>query len=341
VALRHWFKCGMHLIALIACVYSFAFGAVGQQTFGRLVGQVIGLSGEEVSKAPIEAKSVESGEIFKTFSAANGSYSFTELPARKYEISSPVAGFERKEIEVRAGETTRIDIHFIEIGGTLGTIGDGDLGTRLALYNRPAPPAGGMPRTSAGKPDFSGYWLRVNSDPPKPDMQPWAEALAKYRVDTERKYLPSARCLITQLAPVDHMLVQTPTYLVVLLESSPQSHRLVFLDGRTHPKEPDPTWYGHSVGQWEGDTLVVDRIGFNEGSWYDASGIPHTDMLHLVERYRRPDLGHLEIETTIEDRGAYLRPWTRKTLFELQPNREVEEYVCAENNLDSLNSVGK
>jgi len=136
------------------------------------------------------------------------------------------------------------------------------------------------------------------------------------------------------------MLIQTPTYLVVLMETSPQSHRLVFLDGRAYPRELDPTWYGHAVGQWEGETLVVDRIGFNEGSWYDASGIPHSNLLHLTERYRRPDLGHLEIETTIEDPGAYARPWTRKAYFELKPNQEVEEYVC-ENNLDPLISVEK
>jgi hypothetical protein len=329
------------MLELMACVCLFNFKAVAQQKPGTIVGQVIGLSGEEVSNAPLEAKSLESGQILKTSSSANGRYSFTDLAIGKYEVSSPVAGFERKEIEVHAEETVRMDIRFIDLGTNLGTIGDGDLGTRLSLYNRPLPPAGNTPRTPAGKPDLSGYWLRVNMDPPKPEMQPWAEALTKYRIETDRKYLPSARCLITLLVPIDHMLIQTPTYLVVLTEGSPQSHRLVFLDGRTHPKEPDPTWYGHAVGRWEGDTLVVDRIGFNEGSWYDASGIPHTNLLHFIERYRRPDLGHLEIETTIEDPGAYVRPWTRKAFFELKPNQEVEEYVCAENNLDPLNSVGK
>jgi hypothetical protein len=313
---------------------------VSPQRPGALTGKVFGLSGEEIFKAPIEAKNIDSGQTFNTASVASGVYSLAELPAGKYEVSSPVFGFERKEVEVRPGETTKADLRYIELGNVLGTIGDGDLGTLLTLYNRPAPPVGPTPRTPDGKPDLSGYWLRVSFDPPQPDMQPWAAALTKYRVDTEKKYLPSSRCLITGIAPVDHMLIHTPRYLVVLTASA-QSHRLIFLDGREHPKNPDPAWLGHAIGKWEGDTLLVDRIGFNEGSWYDPSGIPHTNMLHLVERYRRSDLGHMEIETTIEDPGAYVRPWTRKVLFELKPNQEVAEYLCNENNVEASSPPGK
>jgi Carboxypeptidase regulatory-like domain len=325
--------------ALLIAVGSLGFQASAQVRQGTIAGQVIGLSGEEVSRAPIEAKSMDSGRIFRTSSSGNGSYSIQDVPPGKYEVSSPVAGFERKEIEVRAGETARLDIHFIEIGNTLGTIGDADLGTRLATYNRPPPPAGPPPRTPEGQPDFSGYWQLIRTDPVKPEMLPWAEALAKYRVDAAIKDSPSARCLPNGVSRIDQ-LIQTPKYLVVLMEA-PQSHRLIFLDGRDHPKEPDPTWFGHSVGKWNGDTLVVDRIGFNEGSWLDApQGLPHTDLLHVVERYRRPDLGHLEVETTIDDPGAYVRPWTRKGAYELRLNQEVNEYVCNENNVDPA-MVGK
>ena len=316
-------------------LFVFLPQAVAQNRPGSIAGEVIGLIGEAVPKAPIEARSMESGRIFQTSSLPNGSYTIPELPAGKYELSSPIAGFERKQTEVHDGETTRVDIHFIEPGNTLGTIGDADLAARIANYNRPPAPPGPTPRTADGKPDFSGYWQLVRTDPVRPEMIAWAEALAKYRVDTDIKYSPSGHCLPNGVTRIDQ-LIQTQKYLVVLMEA-PQSHRLIFLDGRDHPKEPDPTWFGHSVGKWEEDTLVVDRVGFNEGSWLEApTGLPHTDLLHVVERYRRPDLGHLEVETTFDDPGAYVKPWTRKVAYELQLNQEVNEYVCNENNVDPV-----
>ena len=339
MGLRHLLQSAAHIIAVGAVLCSFTLTAVGQLNSGAVAGQVIGLSGEEISGAPIQAKSVESGQTFKTASSVNGSYSFTDLPFGKYEISSPVAGFERRSVDVPAGETIRIDIHFVEMTNTLGTVGDGDAVSRIATYNRPAPPTGSTPRTADGKPDLSGYWQFINADGNRPEMQPWAEALAKYRVDNLMKDSPSARCLPDGVTVVNH-LIQTPNYLVVLMELSSQSHRLVFLDGREHPKDLVPTWYGHSIGKWEGDTLVVDRVGFNEGTWLQPQGVPHTDMLHIIERFRRPDLGHLEVELTFEDAGAYVRPWTRKLAYELQPNHEVDEYVCSENNLDAVNMIG-
>ena len=291
------------------------------------------MNGETVSQAPIEAKNTDTGVVSKTTSSLDGSYSFLQLAPGKYEISSPVAGFERKLVTVHASEVSPADIHFTEIGISLGTVGDRPLEKRIASYNRPAPPPGPTPRTPDGKPDFSGFWTLVNTNSGKPEMQPWAEALAKYRVDTDIKDSPGARCLPDGVSPLSQ-LIQTSTYLVVLMQFQSQSHRLIFLDGRDHPKDLDPTWFGHSIGKWEGDTLVIDRVGFNEGSWLDAvQGLPHTDLLHVIERNRRIDLGHLEVETTIEDPGAYLKPWMTKRTYELQPNQEVSEYVCNENNV--------
>ena len=87
-----------------------------------------------------------------------------------------------------------------------------------------------------------------------------------------------------------------------LFEGNIHSYRQIFLDGRKHPADPNPTWYGHSVARWEGDTLVVDSVGFNDKFWFDFAGHPHTEQLHVIERYRRPDFDHLEYE--IHRRGS-------------------------------------
>jgi hypothetical protein len=103
----------------------------------------------------------------------------------------------------------------------------------------------------------------------------------------------------------------------------------------------DPKWMGHSVGHWEGETLVVDTVGFDDRSWITAQGHPHTEKMHVVERFHRPDLGHLEIEFTIDDPGAYAKPWIMKRVSDLDKDDEVGEYVCNENNKDPEHMVGK
>ena len=101
-----------------------------------------------------------------------------------------------------------------------------------------------------------------------------------------------------------------------------------------HPEDPDPTWYGHSVGHWEGSTLVVDTIGFNDKFWFDYMGHPHTERLHTVERYTRTALGHMSIEVTIDDPGAYKQPFTSVGSATLMVGQELLEYICQENNQD-------
>jgi hypothetical protein len=127
----------------------------------------------------------------------------------------------------------------------------------------------------------------------------------------------------------------------MIFEDDIPSHRTVYLDGRRHPKDPNPSWMGHSVGQWEGDALVVDTVGFNDKSWLGAQGHPHTEKLHVTERLRRPDLGHLEIEFTIEDPVTYAKPWIIKRVADLDPNDEIGEYVCTEGERDVVHMVGK
>ena len=123
--------------------------------------------------------------------------------------------------------------------------------------------------------------------------------------------------------------------------SEGQLPRQVFLDGRSHPIDPNPTWLGHSVGSWDGDALVIDSIGFNDRSWLDFNGHPHTEMLHVVERYGRPDLGHLELEMTVEDPGALKKPWIIKRTYILDPKEDIMESVCTENEKDAQHVFSK
>jgi hypothetical protein len=123
----------------------------------------------------------------------------------------------------------------------------------------------------------------------------------------------------------------------------PHSYKIVYMDGRAHPKDLVPSYYGHSIGRWEGDTLVIDTIGFNEKFWMNRDGLPHTDKLHLTERLTRPDYRTLKYEVTIDDPGAYTAPW--KIAFDVvwDPEGEIQEYICQENNrwAGGLEGTGK
>ena len=171
----------------------------------------------------------------------------------------------------------------------------------------------------------------------------WADAIQRERAANNSKDAPGAHCLPRGLtnagALFPYKLVQTPALLVMLFEDDTPSHRQVFLDGRGHPKDPNPNWMGHSIGHWEKDDLVVDTVGFNDLSWLDNVGHPHTEMLHIIERFRRADLGHLEIEFTIEDPGAYSKPWVIKRVADLDTKDEIGEYVCIDR--DAAHMVGK
>ena len=170
-------------------------------------------------------------------------------------------------------------------------------------------------------------------------MLPWAAERSKQMLESNLKDHPGARCLPQDpilTGPFFFHFVQTPSLLLAIFEIAPNV-RQVFLDGRSHPKDVNPTWMGHSVGKWEGDTLVVDTTGFNDRSWIGLS--PHTEMLHIVERYRRPDLGHLEIAITVEDPGAFAKPWNINMTWNLAPGEDVLESVCENNKLEHL--VGK
>ncbi len=329
------------LVAVVAVTApAFTQGA------GAITGTLVDLEGHGVANAAIQGVNVATKVVYKATSSENGNYTLSLLPAGAYDLLVTAPGFNpytQPNVTAVAGQTVRLDLHIIDY--QLGTLGDGRE-FRIDLTSPHPAPSGPAPRTADGKPDFTGVWYAQRTvDPGKPEMLPWAEKVFEERVANNAKDAPGAHCLTRGItaagALFPYELVQTPARLVMIFEDDIPSHRTVYLDGRSHPKNPNPDWMGHSIGHWEGDTLVVDTIGFNDKSWLDAQGHPHTEKLHVTERIRRPDLGHLDIEFTLEDPGTYTKPWIIKRVADLDPNDEIGEYVCTEGERDAVHMVGK
>jgi hypothetical protein len=235
------------------------------------------------------------------------------------------------------------------------------------------------PRARDGKPDFSGVWDYTRPPgapaPAAPaetasdqrtivplsvrtsqfwnlgasfkdglPFQPWAAELHRQRVASNSKDNPDAHCLplgVMQLHThgQPRKMIQTPDVIIILYEAN-GGIRQIFTDGRPLPKDPEPWWFGYSVGKWEDDTLVVESIGFKDLGWLDVEGSPLTESGRIIERYRRPDYGHLEIEVTIDDPKAYTKPWSVTVHQRLMPDTELIEFVCVENEKDAPHLVG-
>lgn len=197
----------------------------------------------------------------------------------------------------------------------------------------PAPPAGAAPRTEDGKVDFSGVWVPTNTVLPKdPSYTPEYKRIYDERKANKEKLDPERRCLpngAVRINAMPYKIVQRKDMIVQLWEANTHSYRRFFLDGRGHNLDIEPeSWTGQSIGKWDGDTLVVDTIGFNDKTWLDSTGKPHSEAMHLTERYKRPDLGHLNVDLTIEDPKALTKPYSFTRTFTLAPNWELQEYVC-------------
>ena len=208
------------------------------------------------------------------------------------------------------------------------------------------------PKTPDGKPDFSGIWQahdgrylnNLAADGVEVPMQPWAAKLLTERQENQAKDRPSGECLPHSVTDFDahftpKKLIQTPGVLVILFESY-HSWRQIFTDGRALPESREPAWFGYSAGKWEGNTLVVDTVGLNEKTWLDDIGHPHSDALRIIERFRRPDFGHMVVQVTIDDPKAYTKPWTVSIPWEYVADTELLDWVC-ENNKDPGHMVGK
>jgi len=328
---------------LLACSILLSAVAFTQQT-GRITGTVIDSNGIFVSGANVQARNSGSGALVKASSSAKGQYAIS-APAGTYDVTVAVPGLKaylRKGVAVEAGKTVALEIR-LEDTTQLSTLGE-DRFAVAADLKKHAPPSGPSPQTADGKPDLSGvWWTPATIDSGKPEFLPWAEKLAEARADNLRKDNPQARCLpspILRLGPIYEFVQGRLAMVEMVDDDSPGFHR-IYLDGRSHPADPNPAWYGHNVGHWEGDTLVVDRIGFDERAVLDQDLHPHTDKLHIIERYRRPDMGHLETEVTVEDPGILAKPWTFKRVSDLAPTEELYEFICPENNKDVPHMVGK
>ena len=212
------------------------------------------------------------------------------------------------------------------------------------------------PRTPDGKPDLSGLWTKISpkysrniaADLKPDEIQPWARQLVEQRREDLGKEYMNVKCV--PLGPgyttsadstgAEMMkIVQTPGLIIIL--NPDLTYRQIFLDGRPLEAAPNPTWMGYSVGRWEGDTLVVESFGFNDRTWLDHDGHPHTEALRTTERYRRRDIGNLEVEVTYSDPKAYTKPWTVNVRAELAADTEMIEWVCNESPHGVEHWVGK
>jgi hypothetical protein len=196
-----------------------------------------------------------------------------------------------------------------------------------------------LPRTADGKPDFTGVWRMDLSAQEPPKLQPWAEVVAKRRMEDLRRDSPEALCLPGPIAGMGvGKIVQTPGLLLMLYDGT--LYREIFLDGRALPNNPNPDWMGYSIGRWDGETLIVESIGFHDRTWLRGDGVPGSEHLRITERIFRADFGHLEVRATYVDPSVLLAPWNVTTKFVLDDVQPLE-YVCSENERDRAHMVGK
>lgn len=248
----------------------------------------------------------------------------------------------------------------VKLVATLGLL---TLGSTSALKAQPggdeAQNFGPAPRNDAGRvvlgganTNDKGVWTPVFGifDPIAPleivPFKPWAKALYDERQLHELE--PHARCKASGgsrqfLTPYGVEFVEIPALkmLYIFDIGGPHTYRTVYMDGRSHPADPEPSNYGHSVGWWEGDTLVIDSVGFNEDFWFGRRGLPHTDQLHLIEHFTRYNSGRIDYKITVDDPGAYTNSFTGGFNLRWQEDQELFEYICQQANYAAELMVGQ
>jgi hypothetical protein len=214
-------------------------------------------------------------------------------------------------------------------------------------YSRPPGTPGPTPATQATSTStelvplavrLSQFWNLGASFPDGLPFQPWAAELHRQRVASNSKDNPDAHCLPLGLMQLHthgqpRKMIQTPGVIVILYEAN-GGIRQIFTDGRPQPKDVEPWWFGYSTGKWDGDTLVVETTNLRDLGWLDVEGSPITETGRILERFRRVDYGHLEIEVTIDDPKAYTKPWTVTVHQRIMLDTDLIEFICQENNKD-------
>jgi hypothetical protein len=206
-----------------------------------------------------------------------------------------------------------------------------------------------VPRLPDGRVDLTGPWVGGGSNadieregglkPGELPLLPWAKKLRDSRLEQDEPYTICLPMSVPRINPFPWKFAMTYTsrglshiYLLHELGDS-GAHRVVYMDGRGHPADPLPTWWGHSIGWFEGDTLVIDTVGYNDKFWFDSRGTPHTDQLHTIERWTRINFGTLINDFTLDDPGAYARPVQLQfTAMHLRPDLDLMEFICNEDN---------
>ena len=207
------------------------------------------------------------------------------------------------------------------------------------------------PRTPDGKPDLSGMW--------QPEVNPYrfdviqdlkdegifrlpAKAIFMKRVADFRRDDPVTNCLPggpSEILSTMYQIIQSPNIVALLFESGTGRYRQIHTDGRKLPKDPNPTWLGYSVGHWEGDTLVVESAGFNDRTWLDRAGHPHSENLRVTEKFRRVDFGHMQFQITFDDPETLTKPLSVSLAVNYAPDTDMLENVCNESERNKVHMV--
>ncbi len=314
--------------------------ASAQSALSSLRGVVLDFRGDPVADAPVRARNTAAGVDARMRSDADGSYAFAELAPGTYTVTINMSccayqPFRLEDVAIGAGEIRELDIS-LEEGVSLNTLGDDPETMISEVRDRQVVPDAPVPRMADGQPDLTGVWLRSEDPyPERPSTLPWVEEVVAERLANNMVDHPQMRCLpgsppAPGMASFVVKLVQRPELLLILLEGVP-GFRQIFLDGRGHPDpdDYDPTWMGHSIGRWDGDTLIVDTAGYHDRGWIGI--YPRTEALRTVERYTRTDYGTLQLQFIVEDPNVFAEPWVQNMTWDLAPQEEIFETVCEYN----------
>jgi hypothetical protein len=334
-------------VAMGLALAAVSGASLGQGASGSLNARLVDPNGTVISNlesVTLTMTNKATGDVKSLSLPASGTFTLGGLAAGNYDLIVPIGccmytRYEQQNIRIDAGKETKLDLP-VTWGMNLGTIGDDPVQLANDMRVAAGVVTGPTPRMPDGKPDFSGFWTNYPAPPGQaprlPPMQPWAAEMQQQlqKVNTQNA---GAYCLPQHAVPIalgfPYKIYQSKDALVSLSEFVTPGWRQVFMDGRPHPAadEWNPAWLGHSTGKWEGDTLVIDTVGFNE---ITPGFAVHSEKLHVIERWRRPSRARFEVEITATDPEAWTGEYKTSFAASLIPNQEVLEFICAENNQD-------